>query len=113
LIRQVGFLKRGFPRTNGKIEVSGWFEKSLAKLQAAVIEQVTKATDLSPFGKIVSPDRNGNFIDRAAASFCDNQRVRNTSGYQTFSFLWLMVVVCVGAVIILLKLWYRVSARIF
>lgn len=97
-------ISSGLPSNQWQIEVRGWFDTSLAKLQAYVVSYVTNTVDLGPHGTIHSPDANGLPRERVAASFCHNQRVLNTGGYQTFVFSGIMVIVCVGAFIILLSI---------
>jgi hypothetical protein len=101
--RLVNFIGTGLPDNQWQVEVEGWFQTSLAKMQASVVEYAANVVDLGPFGYINTPNPNGDAIQKAAASFCSNQRVRNVGSYQSFSFLGVMLVVCVGGVIIVIS----------
>jgi hypothetical protein len=101
--RLTGTINQGLPDNQWQIEVQGWFETSLAKLQSYVVEWVANLADLGPSGSVIAPSPSGNAIDLASLDLCANQRVRNTGAYQSFSFLGLMIVICVGLTIMLLS----------
>jgi hypothetical protein len=82
----------GLPDNQWQIEVQGWFETSLAKLQSYVVEWAANLADLGPEGSVIAP-----------LNMCSNQRIRNTGAYQSFSFLGLMIVICVGLTIMILS----------
>ena len=75
----------------------------MAKMQAYTLEFATNLADLGPYGYVVSFNPTGNAVNKAGVNLCSEQRIRNTGGYQTFSFLGLMIVVCVGSLIIILS----------
>jgi hypothetical protein len=94
----------GLPANQWQIEVQGWFETSLAKLQAYVVEYAANPTNLGPHATLFTPDPSGLPTEQAAWWFCNNQRIHNTGGYQSFYFLGIMVVVCLSVFIIALSL---------
>lgn len=85
----------GLPDNQWQIEVQGWFETSLAKLQSYVVEWAANLADLGPSGYIIAPSPAGGAIGLASLDMCSNQRIRNTGAYQSFSFLGLMIVIFV------------------
>lgn len=95
---------QGLPSNQWQIEVQGWFETSLAKLQSYVVEWAANLADLGPEGFVIAPNPAGSAVDLAALNMCSNQRVRNTGAYQSFSFLGLMIVICVGLTIMIVSL---------
>lgn len=101
--RLVDYIGTGLPDNQWQIEVEGWFATSLAKLQAYVVEYAANVADLGPTGSVLSPSSGQDAETNAALDQCSNQRVRNVGGYQSFSFLGLMIVICVGSTIILLS----------
>lgn len=96
-------MSEGLPDNQWQIEVQGWFETSLAKLQSYVVEWAANLADLGPEGSVIAPSPTGDAVDLASLNMCSNQRIRNTGGYQSFSFLGLMIVTCVGLTIIILS----------
>jgi hypothetical protein len=101
--RLVDFIGIGVPPNQWQLEVQGWFETSLAKLQSYVVEYAANIADLGPTGSVLAPPPDGDAETQAALDQCSDQRIRNIGAYQSFSFLGLMIVVCVGLTIILLS----------
>ena len=99
-----GSFSYGLPPNQWQIEVQGWFETSLAKLQAFIVNWAANIADLGPYGNVSSPDPNLNPTGKAAYELCSNQRIRNTGSYQSFSALGLLIVICIGTLIIVLSL---------
>jgi hypothetical protein len=93
----------GLPDDQWQLEARGWFETSLAKLQDYVVQFAVNTADLGKYGYVVAPDPTGTPEEQALLHFCGNQRIRNTGGYRSFSFLGLMIVICVGTTIFLLS----------
>jgi hypothetical protein len=94
----------GLPDNQWQSEVLGWFQTSLAKLQAYVVDYASNTGGLSRFGAVESPNSNrtnlgGNQIMR---DHCVNQLVKTTGDVQNFSFLGVMVIVCFSAFLVLL-----------
>ena len=83
--------------------MQGWFETGLAKLQAYVVEYAANVADLGPYGSIIEPIPATDPLDQASYDMCFAQQIRNTGANQSFSFLSLMIVVCVGSTLILLS----------
>lgn len=101
--RLVDFIGTGLPPNQWQLEVQGWFETSLAKLQSYVVEYAANIADLGPTGSVLAPSPDADPETQAALDQCSNQRIRNFGSYQSFSFLGLMIVICVGLTIILLS----------
>jgi hypothetical protein len=101
--RLVDFIGTGLPPNQWQLEVQGWFETSLAKLQSYVVEYAANIADLGPTGSVVAPSPDSDPETQAALDQCSNQRIRNFGAYQSFSFLGLMIVICVGLTILLLS----------
>jgi hypothetical protein len=91
------------PDNQWQLEVQRWFETGLAKLQAYVVEYAANVADLGPYGSITEPSPATDPLDQAFYDMCFAQRIRNTGAYQSFSFLGLMIVICVGSTLILLS----------
>lgn len=102
--RLANLISASLPPNQWQIEVQGWFETSLVKIQALVTAYPTQPADLEPFGRVVQPNKTGGSIDRASYSLCSNQRVRNTGSYQSFSALGLIIIIVLGTIIIVLSL---------
>jgi hypothetical protein len=102
--RLTNLISASLPPNQWQIEVQGWFETSLAKIQALVTAYPSQPADLEPYGRVLSPNRTVGPIDRAAYSLCENQRVRNTGSYQSFSALGLVIILILGTTIIILSL---------
>jgi hypothetical protein len=94
---------QGLPDNQWQIELQGWFETSLAKLQSYVVEWAANLVDLGPEGSVIAPSPAVNGLSFASLDLCSNQRIRNTGAYQSFSFLGLMIVICVGLAIMILS----------
>ena len=101
--RLVGLIGTGLPANQWQIEVEGWYTTSLAKLQSYVVEYAANVADLGPTGSVVAPSSGADAETQAAYDQCSNQRIKNVGGYQSFSFLGLMIVICVGSTIIVLS----------
>lgn len=92
--RLADYTSFSLPDNQWQIEVQGWFETGLAKLQAYVVEYAANVANLGSYGST---------IDQVFYDMCFAQRIRNTGAYQSFSFLGLMIVICVGSTLILLS----------
>jgi hypothetical protein len=87
-----GFVAPGLPQNQWKIEVEGWFETTLAKWQAFMVEFAANTANLGPHGHVGFPVTNStlDFVWRAQ---CQNQKVSNVGAYQNvsvfgFAFIW-------------------------
>jgi hypothetical protein len=76
-------------------EVEGWFETSLVKIQAYTVEYASNIADLGIYSNISYPGSNGS-TENIWKHQCDNQKIRNTGGYQTFSVLGIVIIGVVG-----------------
>jgi hypothetical protein len=101
--RLTGTFGLRLPDNQWQIEVQGWFETSLAKLQSYMVEWTANLADLGPLGSVIVPSPAGGPVERASLDMCSNQRIRNTGAYQSFSFLGLMIVIGVGLTIMVLS----------
>lgn len=95
----------GLPSNQSQIELAGWFETGLSKIQHYIADYVTNAwagnPDLSSH-ITVDPPANWKEGDRPALkSQCQSQLARSLGGYQTFSF-WGVLITVVGSVLIIL-----------
>jgi hypothetical protein len=93
--RLVDLIGTGLPPNQWQLEVQGWFETLLAKLQSYVVEYAANIADLGPTGSVLAPPPDSDPETQAALDQCSNQRIRNFGAYQSFSFLGLMIVICV------------------
>lgn len=89
------------PVDQWQTEVEGWFQTSLAKIQAYAVEYTSNTADLGPRGFVQFPLVNGT-TESAWKAQCRNQKIRSTGSYQTFSFFGLIFTASVGAFIIIL-----------
>ncbi|RYP82871.1 hypothetical protein DL770_005478 [Monosporascus sp. CRB-9-2] len=104
----VGTISPSLPDNQWQIEVLGWFQTNLAKVQAAMLDYASNTAGLSPFGSVEM--RNSKRVgaqpseaeDRAHLDQCANQLVRATGEVQNFSVCGVLLIVCVSTVIILL-----------
>lgn len=97
------------PANQWQLEVLGWFQTSLARLQASVLEYVYKAdldpalTVWGPYGLAPNPTQTIGTI-KAYQDQCRSQLVQTAGEVQNFSFLGVMVIVCVSVILMLLNL---------
>jgi hypothetical protein len=97
-----GTLSAGLPNNQWQLEVTRWFETSLAKLQSYIVQFVQN--DVDPDGPFklrepsYLPDDPKGFV-AALQSQCTNQRIQTTGRVQSFSVLGLFLVVFLTLVI--------------
>lgn len=92
-------LSPGLPDNQWQIEVSGWFNASLARLQQDIIGWVSKdATELVGFADLLPPTGYPDY-----ENMCQNQVVKNVGQYQTFSVTAIIIIFSVGLFIIVLS----------
>jgi len=97
----LGVTSPGLPDDQWRVEVLGWFQTNLAKLQAYMVDFASNTVGLSPFTTPSSPF-NTRTPELAAAyqpvqEQCANQLVQTAGEVQNFSFLGVMTIVCVSA----------------
>jgi hypothetical protein len=98
----IGYLSPGLPNNQWQLEVEGWFQTSLAKIQAYIVEYVANTANLGPFSNISFPDES---IGRHAwESQCKAQKISSVVGYQTFSLFGLVFTFAVGIFIIIFSI---------
>ena len=85
----------GLPPDQWKIEAEGWFETSLAKMQAYAVEFANNRGLLGRLGSLSFPGSNSSTLPVWHAQ-CGHQRSANPGGYQNFSFPGVMVLCCFG-----------------
>lgn len=88
------------PNDQWRTEVEGWFETSLAKIQAYAVEFPSATSDFAPYGSLGFPGANAS-TNKMWEDQCDNQKIRSTGGYQTFSFFGLIFTLSIGSAIVL------------
>lgn len=97
----------GLPSNQWQIEVQGWFQTSLAKLQAYMVEYASNTAGLGPFGRIDLQYGNRMNVsdsegDAALRAQCENQLVRTTGDVTNFSFWGVMIIACISAFLVAL-----------
>jgi hypothetical protein len=98
----LNLISSGLPFNQWRTEVEGWFETSLAKLQAYTVEYAANTADLGPYGSIEFLNSNTSTLP-TWQNQCRNQKISNTGQYQTFSFFGLVFTAAVGAAIIIMS----------
>jgi len=98
----------GLPDNQWQREVLGWFQTGLARLQAYVVDYASNdgGGGLSRF-RVAQQSVNANVANldesnRLLREQCGNQLIQMTGEVQNFSFLGVMVIVCVSAFLVLL-----------
>ncbi|KAH8880774.1 hypothetical protein GQ53DRAFT_788429 [Thozetella sp. PMI_491] len=89
-------LSPGLPDNQWQLEALGWFQTSMVKLQAYMMQYASQSDDLGPYGGVELP--------RAFMDQCSNQLVRTSGEVQNFSFLGIMIIVCFSIAAIVLSL---------
>ncbi|KAI8680507.1 hypothetical protein NCS57_00331900 [Fusarium keratoplasticum] len=105
----LGLISSGLPDDQWRSETLGWFQTSLAKLQAYIIEFAFKdAGSLGPYATVTSPQnlKATNSEEAAEASAlqdqCKNQLVQVAAEVQNFSFLGVMIIACMTVFLVIL-----------
>jgi hypothetical protein len=91
-----GTLSVGLPDDQWKLEVTRWFETSLAKLQSQIIQYAQNDVDPDGLLQVQGPNQFPNDPEgftTAMESQCGNQRIQSTRQYQSFSVLGLFIAV--------------------
>lgn len=89
-------ISSGLPNNQWQIELQGWFDTALARLQGAIVEYVSK--DIEGF----APYANLSVLP-GDEWMCENQKIKAVGNYQSFSLMGIEIVAIVGALIILLS----------
>ena len=99
----LNFFSQGLPDNQWQIEVEGWIETSLAKMQAYTVEYAANTAITDPSESVGYPLANNTTIAEWEAQ-CSQQKITNTGQYQTFSFFGIMFTASVGTTIIVASL---------
>jgi hypothetical protein len=87
------------PNNRWQSELSGWFAISLTSLQQALFEKASGPTNVvNQGGTIISPGPKESLGQR----LCNNQMIRNVSGYQNFSTLGVAIILIFGTSLVIL-----------
>lgn len=99
--RADGLIQSSLPDNQWELEVTGWFEASLARLQYLTQEYATGPAFVPEGSSVYSPSLAD---DPAALAMCYSQTINDALGTSSFSILGLAIVFSIGGVIILLSL---------
>jgi hypothetical protein len=96
-------LSPGLPDNQWQIEVLGWFQTTLAKIQASMVEFASSTVGVSPFGNADSSAYRSNVEGAGELGVqCWNQLVRTAGDVQNFNFAGVMVIVCISVFLVVL-----------
>lgn len=77
------------------IELSGWFQTSLARLQSEILAYVTGPTNIVPGMRLIDVQ------DKAIENLCNSQLIQDTSQTVSFSVLIIAIIFALGGIIII------------
>ncbi|GAB1315231.1 hypothetical protein MFIFM68171_05441 [Madurella fahalii] len=99
----IGNISPGLPDNQWQIEVLGWFQTNLARMQANVVEFASKAAGTAPSSGNTGSRRRLTMMPmtQAQREQCDNQLVQAVGEVQNFSLLGVLVIVCVSVIVVL------------
>ncbi|KAH8646918.1 hypothetical protein BX600DRAFT_443886 [Xylariales sp. PMI_506] len=100
-----GTLSPGLPDNQWQLEVLGWFQTNIVKLQQYFNEYASQSGDLGPYGSVHSP--SDGFIpaeSQVLVEQCGSQLVRTSGEVQNFSFLGIMIIVLFSIVMFMLNI---------
>jgi hypothetical protein len=93
------------PRENEwKSEMEGWFETTLAKWQAFMVEFAYSTTELGSYGHLGFPDSNDKLLP-TWRSQCQNQKTNYVGRYQNISAFGFMFAWTIDGILILMS-WF-------
>lgn len=94
----------GLPPNQWQIEVLGWFQTVLARLQASLVEFASNDNGLSPYATPVSTVSSRTLFNHSAAfnHQCTNQLVSTAGEVQNFNLVGIIVIICLSLLLILL-----------
>lgn len=95
------FIAPKLPQNQWKIEVEGWFETTLAKWQAFMVEFAINTAELGSHRHVGFPVTNST-LDSVWRSQCQNQKVSNVGGYQNVSVFGFAFTWAIGGFLVLL-----------
>lgn len=94
----------GLPANQSILEAARWFESSLALLQWETVNYASKLIVPSPHIYFQPLEESPNILPKqrpAFRSLCENQMIRSSGQVQNFSFLGLMIVVCITILLVI------------
>lgn len=94
----LGTRSAGLPPNQWEIEAEGWFQTSLAKMQAYAVEFANNRGHVAAFANLTFPGSNSSTLPIWHHQ-CRSQRVANPGQYQVFSFLGLMILLFAGGLL--------------
>jgi hypothetical protein len=98
--RVYNFVSPAIPDNQWQIEVAGWFETTLAKWQAFLVEFASTTVDLGLDGHLGFPVTNDS-LEKVWRDQCGNQRITNLGGYQNIAVFGFAIIWAVGGFILL------------
>jgi hypothetical protein len=90
------------PQNQWKIEVEGWFETTLAKWQAFMVEFAANTANLGESGYVGFPISNTT-LDSSWRAQCRTQKISNLGNYQNVSIFGLSFTWAVGMFLVILS----------
>lgn len=90
-----GRVQPSLPANQWEIEVKGWFETGLARLQFLLQDYATGPSQVPEYSYVYSPD------DIYSKAMCYSQLIRDTQDTKSFSILGLVIIFVIGGVLIL------------
>ncbi|OAQ57429.1 hypothetical protein VFPPC_17782 [Pochonia chlamydosporia 170] len=99
-----GNLAPGMPDNQWQAEVLGWFQTSLARIQAYVVDFASNAGKLGALGSVLSPHDGQDELSLALRRQCRSQLVQTVGEVQNFNFVGVAIVICFSSALILLDL---------
>lgn len=103
----IQIMSPGLPSNQWQLETARWFETSLAKMQASIVEFVAKEGNYGKYAKTnpaakMKDDPPG--LRDAYLRQCRNQRVQSSREVQSFSFLGLIIVIIITVLLVIIAL---------
>jgi hypothetical protein len=89
------FVSESLPDNQWQLESNNFFAMSLARLQALVIDYASKSSDLTIWESLASPSSD------AQRYLCNNTKIRNIGGYESFTAAAVCIILGVGLVILI------------
>lgn len=87
-----------------RVEVEGWFQTGLAKLQQATVDYAYNTADLGQYAYLAVPTALDSGENTTWNDQCGEQKISNTGGYESFWVLGLVVIIVVGLTLVSLGL---------
>ncbi|EPE34165.1 hypothetical protein GLAREA_07178 [Glarea lozoyensis ATCC 20868] len=91
-------ISSGLPSNQWQIELRGWFDTALARMQASAIDFVSKTEEATSVGKL-----GFGTSQESTQPMCKNQLVTAIGNYQSFSMMGIEIILAVGLFIVLIS----------